>query len=76
MSLNLTQFGGAFKDVYHEGSDVFKEQQNLHAPFLDKIKTSADKPSPDGFFKQTVQQFDISGCAQNENGTMNEDVGV
>lgn len=75
MSLNLTQFGGAFKDVYHEGSDVFKEQQNIHAPFLDKIKTAAEKPSPDGIFTPTVMQFDFSGGAQNEDGTFDDYVG-
>lgn len=72
MSADLTQLAETFKEIYHEGSDVFKKQQNLTSPFFDKIKKSSDELGPDGTFNSVTMSFDYSGGAQNENGTFDD----
>lgn len=72
MAADLTQLAETFKEIYHEGSDVFKKQQNLTSPFFDKIKKSPDELGPDGTFNSVTMSFDYSGGAQNENGTFDD----
>lgn len=65
-STNTTQFDGAFKRVYGEGSDVLIEQQNLNAPFFSTIKVAAEKPSAQGVWNPVVMQGNENGGAINE----------
>lgn len=65
-STNTTQFDGAFKRVYGEGSDVLIEQQNLNAPFFSTIKVASEKPSSQGIYNPVIMEGNENGGAINE----------
>ncbi|OQA61433.1 MAG: hypothetical protein BWY41_00113 [Candidatus Atribacteria bacterium ADurb.Bin276] len=64
---NLTNLAGALKRNYNDGSDIMTNQQNLYAPFWNKIKTSSLKPSGDGIYNSVVMEGNERGGAIFEN---------
>lgn len=63
---STVSLSAAFKQSYDEGSDVFKNQQNLKAATWAKIETSPIKPTPQGV------QIAIGMTGNESGGAMNE----
>lgn len=64
---NLTNLAGALKRNYNDGSDIMVQQQNLWAPYWNKIKVSPLKPSGDGIYNSIVVEGNERGGAIFEN---------
>jgi len=64
---NLTNLAGALKRNYNDGSDIMVQQQNLYAPYWNKIKVSPLKPSGDGIYNSVVMEGNERGGAIFEN---------
>lgn len=64
---NLTNLAGALKRNYNDGSDVMVQQQNLYAPYWNKIDVSPLKPSGDGIYNSVVVEGNERGGAIFEN---------
>lgn len=60
---NITNASAAFKQVYHEGSDVYIKQQNLNCPFSSKISVAPEKPSVEGVFNAITIRGNEVGSA-------------
>jgi len=63
---STSSLSAAFKQSYDDGSDVFKNQQNLKAATWAKIESSPIKPTPQGVQIAIAMTGNESGGAMNE----------
>lgn len=63
MPTDLANLSGAFKRNYNDGSDILIKQQNLNAPFWNKIGVSDLKPSAQGIYNPIIPEGNERGGA-------------